>query len=128
MAKYNTAFIIDCHSFPNGFLAQHNKNDKRPDICIGTDDFHTPSDLIANLRHSFETMGLTVEINEPFAGTMVPLKHYHKDKRVKSVMIEVNRKLYMDESYKKSEHFQTIKGILDEIYKKQTQSCQNPNI
>ena len=41
--------------------------------------------------------GMTVKRNSPFAGTMVPMKYYRKDKRVTSVMIEVNRRLYMDE-------------------------------
>ena len=33
----------------------------------------------------------------PFAGALVPAKHYRADDRVKSLMIEVNRRLYMNE-------------------------------
>ena len=37
--------------------------------------------------------------NGPFSGTIVPLKHYRKDQRVQSLMIEINRKLYVKEDY-----------------------------
>jgi N-formylglutamate amidohydrolase len=38
--------------------------------------------------------GYSVTVDAPFAGALVP---YRKDDRVLSVMIEVNRRLYMDE-------------------------------
>jgi N-formylglutamate amidohydrolase len=40
--------------------------------------------------------GYSVEINAPYQGTIVPAKHYKKDPNVHSIMIEVNRRLYMD--------------------------------
>ncbi len=116
----DSALIIDCHSFPNGYLAQHKNSDKRPDICIGTDEFHTPSELTKYLCNCFEEQGLSVEINEPFFGTMVPLKHYHNDRRVMSVMIEVNRKLYLNEKFEKNENFNRIKRIIQDTVKKIT--------
>jgi hypothetical protein len=36
-------------------------------------------------------------IDQPFSGSMVPISRYRNDRRVVSVMIEVNRGLYMDE-------------------------------
>ena len=41
--------------------------------------------------------GYSVAVDAPFAGALVPLSYYRKDDRVLSVMIEVNRRLYMDE-------------------------------
>jgi len=38
-----------------------------------------------------------MELNRPFAGTIVPGGFYHKDARVYSIMVEVNRSLYMNE-------------------------------
>jgi predicted N-formylglutamate amidohydrolase len=46
---------------------------------------------------AFKSFG-TVGLNEPFIGTHVPLKQYGTDQRVKSVMIEIRRDLYMDEA------------------------------
>jgi N-formylglutamate amidohydrolase len=43
-------------------------------------------------------MGYTVELNKPYSGTIVLLPLYGSGAPVISVMIEVNRRLYMDES------------------------------
>jgi N-formylglutamate deformylase len=41
--------------------------------------------------------GYSVAADTPFSGALVPLASYRKDRRIMSVMIEVNRRLYMDE-------------------------------
>ena len=41
--------------------------------------------------------GWTVAVNRPFAGALVPMAHYRRDARVRAIMIEVNRRLYLDE-------------------------------
>lgn len=68
----------------------------RPDICIGTDRYHTSEKLQECLSAAFKALGYDVAIDSPFTGTIVPLNHYYKDQRVESVMIEVNRSLYDD--------------------------------
>jgi N-formylglutamate amidohydrolase len=69
----------------------------RPDICIGTDKFHTSEDLSKKLQVACKNTGLKSKFNSPFSGSLVPTKLYQKDARVQSIMIEVNRKLYMNE-------------------------------
>ena len=69
----------------------------RPDICIGTDAYHTPDSLTNLLKNNFEELGYSVKINSPFAGAIVPSFYHEKEPRVISVMIEVNRVLYMNE-------------------------------
>jgi len=55
-------------------------------------------------------MGYRVEINRPYAGTLAPKDFYAKDNRVASIMIEVNRSLYMDESTgAKKDSFESVK-------------------
>lgn len=98
LAKNNTAMIVDCHSFPSIPRNYESDNElNRPDICIGADEYHTPSELVEVLKNNFEEQGFSVKINSPFSGSIVPMKFYKNDKRVMSVMIEVNRKLYMNE-------------------------------
>jgi len=53
--------------------------------------------MIRIADQKIKDMGYTLEINQPYAGSIVPMAFYHKDRRVVSIMIEVNRKLYMDE-------------------------------
>jgi N-formylglutamate deformylase len=97
LEKHNQCLIIDCHSFPAQPLPYENDLN-RPDICIGTDSYHTSTELKDYLSAAFKALGYDVAIDSPFSGTIVPLKHYHKDQRVLSVMIEVNRSLYASPS------------------------------
>lgn len=46
----------------------------------------------------FSALGFRVALNDPFAGALVPISRYQKDNRVRAVMIEINRNLYMDEA------------------------------
>jgi len=90
---HDRCLIIDCHSFPAEPL-DYETDHYRPDICIGTDAFHTLPSLEISLVKYFEEFGYAVAINSPFEGSLVPLDYYQKDQRVQSVMIELNRGLY----------------------------------
>ena len=93
LKQHGQCLIIDCHSFPAQPLP-YEADKNRPDICIGTDSYHTSTELKDCLLKVFEAFGYRVAIDSPFSGSIVPLKHYHLDRRVYSVMIEVNRSLY----------------------------------
>ena len=96
LSAHGKALIIDGHSFPNKPLAVDlNQQANRPDICLGTDSFHTPQLLIDECAELFSHAGFSVEVNQPYAGTMVPLRYYGKDNRVSSILIEVNRRVYL---------------------------------
>jgi N-formylglutamate amidohydrolase len=41
--------------------------------------------------------GWSVAVNRPFAGALVPIAYFGSDARVRAVMIEVSRRLYLDE-------------------------------
>jgi N-formylglutamate amidohydrolase len=92
------AIIIDCHSFPSVPLPYEQAQDlRRPEICIGTDAFHTPKWLSEALISMFQRKGYSVSVNDPFAGAIVPARFVNRSDRVLSVMIEIRRDLYMDE-------------------------------
>jgi N-formylglutamate amidohydrolase len=96
--KYNQVLLIDAHSFPSVPLPYEPDQElNRPQICIGTDSFHTPNALKRSFARQFEAAGFSAAINAPFAGSLVPMPFYQIDSRVSSVMIEVNRALYCDE-------------------------------
>ncbi len=97
LRQFDHCLIVDGHSFPAKPLPyEYDQNPDRPDICIGTDEYHTPKVITDALCKIFREHGYSVSINEPFAGALVPMKYYRKDKRVSSVMIEINRRLYID--------------------------------
>ena len=97
--RHARCLIIDGHSFPLVPLPCHAGQDaNRPDICIGTDPFHTPAWLTELAVKTYRSLGFSVKVNDPFAGSLVPELFYKKDRRVLSFMIELNRDLYMDEA------------------------------
>ena len=92
-----SVLIIDAHSFPDQPLAMDlDQLTPRPDGCIGTADVHTPPALVNAARAWCRERSWNLGIDKPYAGTIVPLKHYLRSKNVWSIMIEINRSRYMD--------------------------------
>jgi len=110
--NFDECLIIDGHSFPAIPLPYETSQEmRRLQICLGTDAYHSPKDLVEFVRNFFEEINLTTEINKPFPGCYVPIKFLHQDKQVKSIMIEINRELYMNEDTgEKNDSFVEIKS------------------
>ena len=117
IAYSGNAIIVDCHSFSSVPLPhEEDKSYPRPDICLGTDSYHTSDELTGFVYDFFARKGLRVVYNSPFSGTIVPMKHYKKDKRVASVMIEINRFLYMDEmTCARTDGYEDVKKMISEL-------------
>ncbi|WP_159766394.1 N-formylglutamate amidohydrolase [Streptomyces sp. HM190] len=91
------AVVVDVHSYPSERLPYELHGDgPRPPICLGSDPFHTPPELLALARKTFAGFGGTC-VNSPFGGAYVPLEYYGKDPRVTALMIEIRRDVYMTE-------------------------------
>jgi N-formylglutamate deformylase len=98
LERTGRCLLIDAHSFPSVPLPYElDQGLRRPDICIGTDAFHTPVELCDLAVSASTEVGWTVEIDRPFSGSLVPMAFYRSDARVSAIMIEVNRRLYLDE-------------------------------
>lgn len=96
---HGRATVIDAHSFPSMPLPyESNQSLDRPQVCIGSDDFHTPLPLRDAFVEIFRAAGYEVRLNTPFAGALVPSMHYRRDSRVTAILVELNRSLYMEES------------------------------
>jgi N-formylglutamate deformylase len=99
LSRHGRCLVIDCHSFPSKPLPyEMDQRPNRPQICIGTDSFHTPQRLADALVVEFRAAGFSVELNTPFSGALVPLVYYGKDARVAAAMVEIRRDIYMDEA------------------------------
>jgi len=142
LARHGCCLVIDCHSFPSSPLAcDLDPSVERPMFCIGTDPFHTPPALrdavvvglrqIANemldirdardgrkprFANRMKRVEQAVLVDRPYAGTMVPSRFCGTDARVASVMIEVNRGLYMDEATgQRNETYALVRERLGEL-------------
>ena len=116
VGMFGSILLIDCHSFsalPNLL----NSNPPDIEICIGYNDDETCPDkvVIGNIVQHFKSRGYKVGVNEPFSNSktfMVPVK-YH------SVMIEVNKRLYINEyTLEKTDGFDKLKNDIQELYSK----------
>lgn len=107
------ARIVDCHSYPDPPLrCSQYQGDAQFDFNVGTDAFHTPPSWVEASMSFFEERGFRLGIDEPYAGSIVPMKQYQKDVRVKSIMLEINRTLYLDDTYGRGPRFHEIQGIV----------------
>lgn len=125
LKKFGKATILDCHSFPNKpFKRDLDQNPDRPDFNIGTDGFHTPHELIKLSETFFNEKGYSVGIDWPYKGTIVPLTHYKKNKNVTSIMLEVNRSLYLNENENsRSTQYLGTKDIIQEYLRLLKEHC-----
>ena len=98
LSRWGKALVVDAHSFPSKALPyEDDASAPRPEICIGTDSFHTAPELAHAFASAFDREGFDTGLNSPFAGALVPMKHYRTDPRVSAVMIETRRDLYENE-------------------------------
>lgn len=87
--EYRDTIILDCHSF-SGKVTDS-------DICIGYNDDSTYSaKLVGEIADTFVGRGYSVSFNDPYSNSIAPTTH----KRYKSVMIEVNKRVYMASGYR----------------------------
>ena len=114
LAKHGRCLVLDIHSFPSSPLPyEKDQGPDRPDICLGTDDFHTAPSLTGSAVKAFEEQGFSVEIDRPFSGALVPMDSYRSDPLVAALMVEVNRRLYIDENTgDRLDRFEAVKSRL----------------
>lgn len=115
--EYGSALIIDCHSFsPVPFVRDLDQNPNRPSYNIGTDPFHTPGYLIEQASRFFEQRDASLGIDWPYSGSIVPTEHFRNDKRVQTIMLEINRKLYLEERTNiKSSNYDSVKNTVSDF-------------
>lgn len=109
LSLFEKVAIVDAHTFtpiPRG----------DPDICIGTDSFHTPTELIDRLEEHFEFVnGYSVGIDYPYSGTIIPSHLYHKEENLISIMLEVNKDSHCADKKKMRKVIKEALEIIDEF-------------
>jgi N-formylglutamate deformylase len=99
LEKCGKVLILDIHSYPSKALPYElDTGQIRPEICIGTDEYHSPITLTASAENALKANGFTCALNSPFAGTLIPSPFWKNNENVVGLMIEIRRDLYMDGS------------------------------
>jgi N-formylglutamate amidohydrolase len=111
-----SARIIDCHSYPDiPLMRDIDQTRPRPDFNIGIDTFHTPEKWIELSKIFFGHHGYSLGIDWPYAGTMLPTQAYKSNAYVHSIMLEVNRKSYLQPNHlEKNNAFDQIKTVIQD--------------
>lgn len=104
------SLLIDCHSFPA-------EQAPEIDICIGfNEDASRPSDkLIELVKSHFEENGFRVGLNTPYSNSMVLLIDHEFE--IPSIMIEINKKIYLDENGN-AKNIEDIQSVIAGLYEK----------
>lgn len=115
--QHGRCLILDGHSFPSRPLPYElDQSSDRPEICLGTDSFHTPFGLVREIERLCAREGVTTACDRPFSGTYVPLRFWRSDQRVVGLMIEIRRDLYMHETTgKPRDGFQRTHRLINRI-------------
>jgi len=118
--------LIDCHSFPDDMNKYAPPNlinyGKLPDICIGYNQGdYVSQNLSRFIADYLNELGYKTAFNYPFSGS------YQID-NVTSVMIEINKRLYLNEDHlsKRSDFYKTkalLNGLMKQIEKYETTNC-----
>lgn len=70
------------------------------------------------LKEACGELGWSVDVDRPYAGTLVPMPYYGTDPWVVSVLIEVNRRLYLEDdprNVSKSSSWGAVRGGVREL-------------
>jgi N-formylglutamate amidohydrolase len=118
MSYTEKVVLVDCHSFSNeqaDATMPWNKGRHYPDIGIGFNDSANP-EFIEWVGDLFEDVGFNIGMNFPYSNSIQPVE----DANLYSVMIEVNKALYLT-GIEKSGNFDNTKkaihGVLDKLSK-----------
>jgi N-formylglutamate amidohydrolase len=109
---FGAAYLFDCHSMPSASLGADIA--ARPDIVLG-DRYGTSCSavLIDAAQAEFETAGLSVARNRPYAGGFITEHYGSPTGGVHALQIEINRALYMDEeTLEQTAGFEALRRIL----------------
>ena len=61
LERHGKCLVLDCHSYPSEALAYElHRAARRPQICLGTDDYHSPELLVSSVESRLEAMGFEV--------------------------------------------------------------------
>lgn len=114
--EFGVCHVLDCHSFNDAPIVPFNDNPKSPDICIGTDPFHTPDYLLRHTLNYFANRGYSVEVNNPYSGCIVPKPYFKSNGNVKGIMVEINKRIYMDAGHVVDEKVEHLRLVLNDFF------------
>ncbi|NRB81669.1 MAG: N-formylglutamate amidohydrolase [Saccharospirillaceae bacterium] len=101
-------FIVDCHSWGDEQIVSD------IDFNFGYNSDFSNFEMLEKIKNLLEKKGYKIGINNPYGNAIVPSQFYGNE-LVKSIMIEVNKRLYLTDKFEKSDNFEKTKNIITEV-------------
>jgi N-formylglutamate amidohydrolase len=57
-----------------------------------------------------------VEVNNPYSGCIIPKPYFLKNDKVKGIMIEVNKRLYMNGTVVENEKVEQLRTVMNKYF------------
>lgn len=112
-------YHLDLHSMPSrGTEVHRDPGEDRADIVIGNEKGVTATEeWTKQVTSAYNNQGFTVRLNHPYTGGTIVEKYGDPSQNRQALMIELNRKLYMDEKSKQiiPEKAEAVKQRLDKV-------------
>ena len=115
---FGAAWHINCHSMPS--VGDANADDpgrERPDFVLGDRDGTTCApEFTALVADAIRGLGYSVTINDPYKGVEIVRRHGRPEAGRHSLQIELNRRLYMDETtLEPNAHYSELEADLERL-------------
>ncbi|MDC0581712.1 N-formylglutamate amidohydrolase [Amylibacter sp.] len=116
--EFGKVILIDCHSMPMRSTHSLRSSDgKSPNIVLGNRfGSSCSSDIMEQIKSSFEDAGFRVSQNIPFSGAYILKNYGHPSINEHAVQIEIDRGLYLNEKLvEKSDKYYDLKYKLKTV-------------
>ena len=117
ITQHGSCMMIDLHSYSDDLVRKlFGYTENLPDICLGYDDEWFSENGTLKLKTYIEKLGYSCALNYPYAGALVPMDFYRdKTPGLRSVMLEVNRCVYLEGETVRPELVRNIGKIIKYI-------------
>ena len=114
VTQHGSCMMIDLHSYSDDLVRKlFGYTENLPDICLGYDaEWFSENDAL-KLKTYIEKLGYNCALNYPYAGALVPMDFYRdKTPGLRSVMLEINRRVYLEGGTVRQEAARGINKII----------------
>ena len=108
LSLFPRVVVVDCHSYSGIQLGQDEAG--LPDVCIGVNESSNAqlNELVTQVREVFHANNYSTAVNHPYGGAVTPFS----DPNMYSLMIEVNKRIYLTSDLQKSAGFVHAKAAI----------------
>jgi N-formylglutamate amidohydrolase len=117
-ASYGFVYQLSCHCMSAvGAPTHRDPGRPRPDFCIsGVRGATASASFLAFVEQTIAAQGYSVKIDDPYVGGELNTRYGAPADGIESIMIEINKKLFMDvATFKRKPEFDAVKQAVERL-------------